>query len=111
MVTSLRLDPLEAVSGRIRATLVPDPPLRIGDGGFILDGVDAELDEFRSIRKDSRTFMARLEASERQATGISTLRIGYNRAARMIERMEAEGVVGPAEGSRPRQVLAGNVEP
>lgn len=36
------------------------------------------------------------------------LRIGYNRAARMIERMEAEGVVGPADGSKPRQVLANN---
>lgn len=34
------------------------------------------------------------------------LRVGYNRAARMIETMEKEGVVGPADGSRPREVLA-----
>ncbi len=37
------------------------------------------------------------------------LRIGYNRAARMIERMESEGVVGPADGSKPREVLARNL--
>jgi S-DNA-T family DNA segregation ATPase FtsK/SpoIIIE len=37
------------------------------------------------------------------------LRIGYNRAARMIERMEGEGVVGPADGSKPRAVLARNL--
>jgi len=33
------------------------------------------------------------------------LRVGYNRAARMIERMEKEGVVGPADGAKPRQVI------
>ena len=34
-----------------------------------------------------------------------TMRIGYNRSARMIERMERDGVVGPADGSKPRRVL------
>ncbi|MCI5139460.1 MAG: hypothetical protein D3922_13845, partial [Candidatus Electrothrix sp. AR1] len=34
------------------------------------------------------------------------LRVGYNRAARMIEMMERDGVVGPSDGSRPREVLA-----
>jgi DNA segregation ATPase FtsK/SpoIIIE, S-DNA-T family len=36
------------------------------------------------------------------------LRVGYNRAARMIEKMEREGVVGPADGARPREVIVRN---
>jgi len=107
LLKGLRLDPLESVSGRIRATLVPDPPHKISEGGFILDGVDAELDEFRSIHKDSRTFMARLEASERQATGISTLRISYNRVfGYYIEVTKAHAAKVPEHYIR-KQTLVG----
>ena len=38
------------------------------------------------------------------------LRVGYNRAARMIEKMERDGVVGPADGAKPREVLAQKIE-
>jgi len=107
LLRGLRLDPLEAISERIRATLVPDPPNKISEGGFVLDGVDAELDEFRSIRKDSRAFMARLEASEREATGIPTLRITYNRVfGYSIEVTKAHAAKVPERYIR-KQTLAG----
>jgi S-DNA-T family DNA segregation ATPase FtsK/SpoIIIE len=49
-----------------------------------------------------------LVARQRQASISSIqrhLRVGYNRAARIIERMEAEGIVGPSDGSKPRDIL------
>lgn len=71
-------------------------------GGEFEDGDDELYDQ--AVRLVAETKQASISMVQRR------LRIGYNRAARMIERMEAEGVVGPAEGSRPRQVLVGNVE-
>ncbi len=74
-----RMKPLGEVVDRITATIVADPPNKIGDGGVIAEGVDAELDELKLLRRDSRQWIADLESREREATGINTLKIGYNR--------------------------------
>jgi DNA mismatch repair protein MutS len=77
--TLTKMDPLDEAAARIEATLVPDPPNRIGDGGVIAQGVDKELDELRELRRDSRQWIASLESRERRETGIGTLKIGYNK--------------------------------
>ncbi|MBV9080961.1 MAG: DNA mismatch repair protein MutS, partial [Elusimicrobia bacterium] len=58
--------------------LSDEPPARLTDGGVIREGVDAELDELRSLRKSGKRWIAELEASERERTGIGSLKIGYN---------------------------------
>lgn len=75
----LKLDPLGHVSSKIRETLVDDPPHRVGEGMVIADGVNADLDDLRSIRRDSRSWIASLEAGEKKRTGITSLKIGYNK--------------------------------
>ncbi|MGO9147452.1 MAG: DNA mismatch repair protein MutS [Desulfomonilia bacterium] len=73
------LNPSEELKEKIARTLVESPPIRLIDGNVIAQGVDTELDELRALRKDSRQWIASLEAKEREATGINTLKIGYNR--------------------------------
>lgn len=58
--------------------LSDEPPSKIQDGGVIRDGVSAELDELRNLRRHGKKWMAELEAAERERTGISSLKIGYN---------------------------------
>lgn len=58
--------------------IVADPPARMLDGGFIAAGFDEELDRLRSISRDGKKWIASLEAKERQATGISSLKVGFN---------------------------------
>ena len=62
------------------------------------DGYDEMYDQAVAVVADSR--QASISMLQRR------LRVGYNRAARMIEKMEQEGVVGPADGSKPREVYA-----
>ncbi len=73
-----RLDDLEDVSAQILATLVPDPPATLSDGSAIADGIDPELDELRTIQRDSRRILAELEQRERSDTGIESLKVRYN---------------------------------
>ena len=78
-------------------------PSESGAGVEEFDDMDEEVYD-KAVALVTETKQASISMIQRR------LRIGYNRAARMIERMEAEGVVGPADGSKPREVLVSNVE-
>ena len=73
-----RLKPLTQISERVDAALVEDPPTKITEGGLLQDGVDKELDLLREKAKAGRSWISELEAKEREATGIPTLKIGFN---------------------------------
>lgn len=59
--------------------LVSEPPVLIRDGGVIAPGFNQELDELRSISDNAGDFLIQLEQKEREKTGLSTLKVGYNR--------------------------------
>lgn len=64
---------------RIRQTLVDDPPASLSDGGVIRDGFHPELDELREIARSGKDFIARLQQKEIERTGISSLKVGFNK--------------------------------
>ena len=63
----------------IEKGIVDSPPLSIRDGDIIRDGYHAEVDELRSISTTGKDFIAEMEAREKKRTGISSLKVGYNR--------------------------------
>ena len=73
-----RLQGLGATHERISAALVENPPLKLTEGGLIQSGFDSELDTLRAAAESGRAWIAALEADERAATGIPTLKIGFN---------------------------------
>ena len=73
------LDTLDDVAALIRETLVDEPPFSVREGGFIRPGYNAEVDRLHDILKNGKGFLASIEAREKDATGIRTLRIGYNK--------------------------------
>jgi DNA mismatch repair protein MutS len=70
---------LEALGKTIGATLADSLPLAIKEGGLIREGIDTELDELRAFANDTQLWVAKLEATERERTGITNLKIGYNK--------------------------------
>jgi DNA mismatch repair protein MutS len=68
----------EALADLLSRALVDNPPLLMRDGGVIAQGYDAELDELRHISSNAGDFLVALELRERERTGISTLKVGFN---------------------------------
>jgi DNA mismatch repair protein MutS len=73
------LDELADVRDRIETTLLHDAPALAREGGFTRDGVDPEIDELRAISRSGKRIIAEMEEQERVRTGISSLKIRYNR--------------------------------
>ena len=73
------IDVMEEVRTQIEQTIYPDPETnQIQKGGIIADGVDAELDDLRRIALHGKDYLQQLQQREREATGISSLKLGYN---------------------------------
>jgi len=73
------IEDLTACADLINNTIVDEPPLTIREGGIIRVGADAEADRLREIMNGGTSIIAAIEASEREKTGIRTLKISYNR--------------------------------
>ena len=73
------LEAQKVLADHIVKTLVESPPLTIGDGETVRHGVDTQIDELRSLHTGGKEAIARIEAHERERTGITSLKVRYNR--------------------------------
>ncbi|MCF8027465.1 MAG: DNA mismatch repair protein MutS [Desulfobacteraceae bacterium] len=73
------LPELTGLGQTIAAAVVDDPPPVVNEGGMIRTGYDDRLDELIAIARDGKSFLAELEAREKQETGIQTLKVRYNK--------------------------------
>ncbi len=85
--------------------IIDNPPVVIRDGGVIAEGYDGELDELRGLSENAGQFLVDLETREKERTGLSTLKVGYNRVhGYFIELSKQQSDEAPAEYIR-RQTL------
>ena len=89
----------------LNKALIENPPVVIREGGVIAEGYDEELDELRNISTNAGEFLVKLETQERERTGLSTLKVGYNRVhGYFIEISKSQAEKAPVDYIR-RQTL------
>ncbi|WP_316608153.1 DNA mismatch repair protein MutS [uncultured Ruminococcus sp.] len=73
------IDPLTDIRELIDSAIVEEPPFSVREGGLIKEGYSQPLDEIKSDMTDSTSLLARIEAEQKEQTGIPKLKVGYNR--------------------------------
>lgn len=73
------LDPLKELCDLIEQSINDDPPIAMKEGGIIKEGYNEEVDKLRRAKSDGKEWLAKLEAEEREKTGIKNLRIKFNK--------------------------------
>jgi DNA mismatch repair protein MutS len=99
------IQPFPELLDLLQRAIIEHPPLLIRDGGVIADGYHAELDELRTLSENAGQYLVNLEIQERARTGISTLKVGYNRVhGYYIEISRGQAKQAPVNYTR-RQTL------
>ncbi len=74
-----QMDTLDDIANLLDDALVNDPPLSVRDGGIIKEGFNADIDYYRSIKENGSAIMDSIEEREKEATGIKTLKVKFNK--------------------------------
>jgi DNA mismatch repair protein MutS len=97
--------PFPNLSALLQKAIIENPPMTIREGGVIADGYDNELDELRALNSNAGQYLIDMENEEKEKTGISTLKVGYNRVhGYYIEISKGQSTQAPIEYIR-RQTL------
>jgi DNA mismatch repair protein MutS len=101
------MDECTDIADLLRAALVDDPPISVREGGMIRPGYDEYLDKLHTASRDGKTWIAQLEQAEREATGIRSLKVGFNKVfGYYIEVSRANLANVPAGRYERKQTLA-----
>ena len=100
------LDPCSDVAALIREAISEDTPVTLGTPGVIRAGFSPELDGIHLATRDARAWIANLEGTERERTGIRSLKVGYNRVfGYYIEVTKANASLVPADYIRKQTLV------
>ena len=105
---ALRLDTLQDIACLIEDTIREDPPVSLKEGGIIREGYDEELDRLISLSRDGKSWIAGFARSEQERTGISSLKVGFNKVfGYYIEISKANLHLAPADYIRKQTLVNG----
>lgn len=103
-----QIDPLEDLAALIQSAIEDNPPGNLREGAVIRGGYHPELDELRELVSGAKGTLAKIEAKERERTGIKTLKVGYNRVFGYYIEMSRLAAASAPEDYIRKQTLAGS---
>jgi DNA mismatch repair protein MutS len=105
-----KLDPCADIRTAIEGAICDEPPVSVRDGGMIRDGYHGYLDQLREAGRNGRQWIADLERQEREATGIKSLKIGYNKVFGYYIEVTKANMASLPEGRYERKQTLANAE-
>ena len=104
------MEPMDDLVDLIEKAIKDEAPLQITEGNVIKDGYNEQLDQYREAMTNGKTWLAELEAREREATGIKTLKVGYNRVFGYYIEITKSNLANLEEGKYERKQTLTNAE-